>query len=517
MTRSRARVFRVSSVPLLALMLLVAPALAEAPVVTGADLSPTSIGPEVLTGVPTADEYVAAEANLHAWLMTQLPAGVVDHPIVVSLTDQQKAELVSVREAGGRPGCVGRTLARSRAAPLTGLGPALRTGVPRRIDDGIFLATPAGGFVWAVAIRSENAGALRLRIGQVDLPSDADLFLFTTDGQAFGPYMKKGPNGDGDFWTHTTFGSDAILLLRHYGPDGAADLTSVSFPIEEVGHIGPHFAPVPVEQAFCSFNAPCIENASCHTGTPADGARNGIALMQWISGAFINTCTGGLLNDTVSTSQIPYFLTANHCISSSGTASNLQTYFQFSLSCGSTNCPAQTNPGGIQRLGATIKTTGTTGDFTLLQLNQAPPAGSVFLGWNNTPIANTNNAQLYRISHPAWAPQAYSDGRVDTSAPTCTGWPRGERIYSRTLTGATEGGSSGSPVLNASGQVVGQLSGACGVNPNNTCDNTTTATVDGAFASYYSAVQQFVAPSSSVPAPDVCDYGIDYDCDHLSH
>jgi len=272
---------------------------------------------------------------------------------------------------------------------------------------------------------------------------------------------------------------------------------------------------VAVDQAFCSFNAPCIENASCHNGSPAESAKSAVALMQWIAGRYIYTCTGTLLNDTVSTSQIPYFLTANHCISNSTNASNMEAYFQFSLSCGSTNCPAQTTPGGIQRLGATVKATGTTGDFTLLQLNQTPPAGSVFLGWNNAPIANTNNAQLYRISHPAWAPQAYSDGVVNTSAPTCQGWPRGERIYSRGVTGGTEGGSSGSAVLNGSGQVVGQLSGACGTNTGNACDNTNNATVDGAMAAYFSSVQPFLAPASCVPTTEVCNDGVDNDCDGL--
>src|SRR5262249_62256131 len=121
----------------------------------------------------------------------------------------------------------------------------------------------------------------------------------------------------------------------------------------------------------------------CHTGTPADAARNAVALMQWIAGPFIYTCTGGLLNDTVASSQIPYFLTANHCISTSTNASNLETYFQFTLPCGSTSCPPQTQPGGIQRLGSTIVTTGSAGDFTLLQLSQTPPAGSVFLGWTS--------------------------------------------------------------------------------------------------------------------------------------
>lgn len=142
--------------------------------------------------------------------------------------------------------------------------------------------------------------------------------------------------------------------------------------------------------------------------------------------------------------------------------------------------------------GATVAVSNRKGDFTLMQLTTNPPAGSVLLGWNSAPVANTNGAHLYRISNPNFGPQVYSQHDVNTSAPTCTGWPRGERIYSRDITGATDGGSSGSPVLNASSQVVGQLSGACGTNVNNPCDAAANATVDGAFAYYYSQVQPFL-------------------------
>jgi len=119
---------------------------------------------------------------------------------------------------------------------------------------------------------------------------------------------------------------------------------------------------------------------------------------------------------------------------------------------------------------------------------------------------------MYRISHPNWAPQAYSDHHVDTSAPTCTGWPRGERIYSRDDVGATEGGSSGSPVVNASGQIVGQLSGGCGTNVYDVCDFTSNATVDGAFAYYYSSVAPYLSLGTS---PEVCNDSIDNDGDTL--
>ncbi|HZE89040.1 MAG TPA: trypsin-like peptidase domain-containing protein [Verrucomicrobiae bacterium] len=476
-----------------------------------------SVPSETFAGGITPDEEAAQQSALHQWLMGELPAGVLNTPLVVTLTDQEKADLKMRQEDRDGQNVVGRTKPINELVHFSPMDAAALSTNPARVGTGMLKATNDGGFVWATLVRAEGAGALRVHLDHLDIPDDSDLFFFSAAGQAFGPYTGKGPNGDGDFWTNTLFGSDGIVMIRHYGPDGASDLKGTSFQISEVGHISQKFANglTASTESFCSFNASCIQNASCTSGTPADPAKSAVALMQWIQGAFIYTCTGGLLNDTVSTSQIPYFLTANHCISSSGNASSLETYFQFTLPCGQTNCPAQTNPGGIQRLGSTIKATGTTGDFTLLQLNSAPPSGSVFLGWNSAAIANTNNAALYRISHPAWAPQAYSAGHVDTSAPTCTGWPRGERIYSRTTTGGTEGGSSGSPVLNASGEVVGQLSGACGTNVSNDCDQVNNATVDGAFAIYFASVKPFLDPGTCTPVTEVCNDGLDNDCDGL--
>ena len=168
-------------------------------------------------------------------------------------------------------------------------------------------------------------------------------------------------------------------------------------------------------------------------------------------------------------------------------------YWRFRTSSCNGSCPG--NSGWpYKTTGASAKATNRKGDFTLVQLSSAPPAGSVFLGWTSAPVANTHNLALYRISNPNFGPQVYSQHNVDTSKPTCTGWPRGERIYSRDITGATDGGSSGSPVVNSSSQIVGQLSGACGYNPGDPCDAASNATVDGAFAYYYNTVQPLLNP-----------------------
>ncbi len=253
-----------------------------------------------------------------------------------------------------------------------------------------------------------------------------------------------------------------------------------------------------MKESFCSFNASCVLDATCYSNTAINGAKDGVAHMQFVSGLYVYICSGGLLNDTVTATFEPYFLTANHCISTASEASSLECYWQFKTStCGG----ACYNPvGAVPRtLGADILRTSATSDYCFLKLRQNPPSGSTFLGWTSAAVAFSNGTTLYRVSHPQGAPQAYSRHQVSTSKGTCGAWPRGNWIYSQDMEGATEGGSSGSPVLNSSGQVVGQLSGGCGYNLNDVCDSVSNATVDGAFAAYYSQVSQWLDPSTTPP------------------
>jgi V8-like Glu-specific endopeptidase len=228
-------------------------------------------------------------------------------------------------------------------------------------------------------------------------------------------------------------------------------------------------------------------------------AKDAVAGMLFQSGGSFYICTGGLVADTVSTSVIPYFLTANHCVSSSREASSLETYFDYETTCSNPDCDQSVYNTTGHTVGATILSTSSTSDYTLMRLSSTPtsPDGvTTYLGWSSTPVANSNGTALYRISHPAGSPQAYSEHVVDTSKGTCRSWPRGNWIYSRDTYGATEGGSSGSPVVNGAGQVVGQLSGGCGTNVNDNCDAQSNATVDGAFAAYFSKVAQYLSPGS---------------------
>jgi PKD repeat protein len=358
---------------------------------------------------------------------------------------------------------------------------------PKAFAGGQLLAS-GGGLTWTALVRAEGATASRLHFTGVDLPDGAELFVFNERGQAYGPYTGTGRNGNGAFWSEALIGTDTYVHLRVPGGLSTAELRGLRFVINDVGHIGPDYRYVDVWSA-CEGNANCVKLAKgATTHSAVEDAKQAVAHMQFVSGAFIYFCSGGLINDSDNGSDTPpYFLTANHCLSKNNEANSLQTYFNF-VDCGNATQPPMAT-------GASILSSSRTSDYTLLLLNEVP-TGTTLLGWNSTPIATADDTALYRISHPSGAPQAYSEHVVDTSRPTCRSWPRGPWIYSSDTFGATEGGSSGSPVVNAAGEVVGQLSGACGYETSNVCSNRN-ATVDGAFAAYFNDVAQWLDPAPS--------------------
>lgn len=418
----------------------------------------------------TVEQQLAMQAELSSTLLKDLPANPV--AVKIPFTADEAATVDAMKSK----------------VPL-------KIGVVKAITPRIEVRGKPGQ-VWAAVFSSENVGAIRLHVKNMSLPANTDLFIYSRNGQAYGPYIGAGPHGTGDFWTATIFGSEAILQLR-----AKSDLSGASLRVQHAGLITPKYAGG--SQNFSEdVNAPnaswpcgnpsCVEDASCKSGIT--NIKTAVAKIEWVQGAFIYTCTGGLISDT-NPAQSNFFLTANHCVSKNNTAKNVNFYWHFATSSCDGTCP--TNSGAVQTQGSTVSATGKRGDFTLLHLNSNPPAGSTFLGWSTAAVANSNGVKLIRVSNPNFGPQVYSEHTVDTSAPTCSSWPRGERIYSRDTFGAIDGGSSGSPIINGSQQIVGQLSGTCGSNPSDPCSSgpgEANATVDGAFAFYFSSVKPFINP-----------------------
>ena len=504
-----------------ALFTLAAASLAlAAPSPSGLDGSRRGAGSDGALSLPghqlaaPADSLGQAErkAALVNWLLDDLVVAGMDPGLEIELTKADRFALVNP-DPNERPYRVGVVKTLAEPVDFSALDLAAGPG-EQRLPLGAARIDQDGDLVWTLAVVSEGASALRLELTGLDLPPQARLFVHDLQGAAHGPFVQAGPNGDGELWTPNVFGDVAVLQLRVDGPLDRGLLDRLSFTLEAAGHSGDRFALALAQspaKTHCPENADCVENADCgppEPWAPLPDVQNAIAHYQFVSGAFLYLCSGGLLNNSADDGT-PYFLTANHCVSRNREANTLDAFFQFTAPCGG-SCGS---PGSPDTSGATILRTDAEADFTFLQLNGSAPAGSYFMGWTTAPVANSNGTALHRVSHPAGAPQAYSEHSVDTSAVTCRSWPRGPWIYSRDTFGATEGGSSGSPVTNGAGEVVGQLSGACGYNTGDVCDSVSNATVDGAFAHYYPQIAQWLDPTPCSPSPEVCDNGVDDDCD----
>lgn len=412
----------------------------------------------------------------------------------LSLTaeDLEGLAVFNAERSVGEPYKVGRVKPLSVHADFSRVRPWMLGRRAISFANGLLRKTEDGGFTWSIRLTVENSGGMRLRLKDLSLPSGTALYLHNAAGEVRGPYR-----GEIDsLWTHSIGGRDIALQL--VAEDAAMDRRAARLTVDKALLLTPETA------ALCPDNAACVEDGSCYDASDwanIEALRKAVATINFVDGSDGFLCSGSLLNDTDPDSLIPYFLTANHCISTSTVAATAETRFNFtSSSCGG-GCYWPSAPSTI---GATLLSTSSDNDHTLLRLNENPPAGATFLGWSTTAIASSGGTTLYRLSHPKGSPQAFSTHAVAPTATTCFEWPRGNFIYSQNQVGAIENGSSGAPALNAQAQVVGQLAGRCGTNLANLCDAVNNATVDGAFANYYPDVAPWLDPDGDpqpVPGP----------------
>lgn len=196
-------------------------------------------------------------------------------------------------------------------------------------------------------------------------------------------------------------------------------------------------------------SANCNINVVCPLGNGWEPERNSVALI--VSGGN-EICSGALIMNTCNT-DIPYLLTANHCLNS-----NVQNWvFQFQT--WSTTCTG--NNGwreDIQFNGCTLRANNAATDFALVQLNQTPQSSSGirYSGWNRN---NVGTGATTIIHHPAGDLMKISR---DNEAPVFDNflnaqcWRLGLNLNLGLDRGATEGGTSGAPYYDQSHRIIGQ-------------------------------------------------------------
>lgn len=319
-------------------------------------------------------------------------------------------------------------------------------------EAGVKTDIPGKGTIWQYKIDSKDALSIGIFFKQFRLPKGARLFFYDPSKSYLqGAFSALNNNPENQLPVAEFPRKD--LIIEYFEP------LSSEFSGELV--IGS------VSQAYVDLEALATTRIgiNCPQGANWQDAKNSVCLMTFSDTKYSYFCTGALINN-VREDGTPYFLTANHCISTDTEAGTLVTYFGYENSTCSSNDASKRKT----LAGATLKSTNSYSDFSLLLLKEYPSTdyNPFYAGWN---AAGDLPASGVGIHHPQGTPKCIAvDNSQVKSYPYSTSWTDDSgKVTSTTVAnshwwvvfseGDTEAGSSGSPFFDQNKRIVGQLHG----------------------------------------------------------
>lgn len=292
------------------------------------------------------------------------------------------------------------------------------------------------GTLYQLKLHCPQAKSWALRFKALDLPRGSHLQVYNQQGypQTFTARTAK--------HVATAPFEGSSVLLEYFQPHNQRQKAGI-----EIDRLTLGYRPLPSTQGFGSSGA-CNIDINCPDGLPYQDEKKAVCLI--LDGGWL--CTGALVN-TTSFDQQPLVYTANHCHSSS--VNSWVFIFDYeSPSCQGPN-------GSLQKTisGCDVRVRYGPSDAMLLELHQTVPKTyePFFLGWDRS---GTTPAQSISIHHPQGDVKkiSFEDQPANKSAyggnPGTSHW---SVVWDRNST--TESGSSGAPLLNAQGQLIGTLEG----------------------------------------------------------
>ncbi len=308
--------------------------------------------------------------------------------------------------------------------------------------------------VWTEIVRSNGATWLRLYFENFNLAPGDYVTVRAPGRQESYRYEGRGLNGNGTFWSFSTEGDTAIVQLH------AGNAIGEGFRISKLGH---GFEPLPEPTPEIQCGSDGRKDVACYTSPPKSTFNPVARLLFEDSGTFF-VCTGWLVAGTVDN----LLMTNNHCIDTEPITDTLEARFNYQRQDCRRNSPLETYS---TYAGDTMLVTNASLDYTLLTL-QGNPEGTwgEFTATTLEPVAGT---LMLFPQHPGGGVKKlgkFEDKQqhilCDVTAvnQTFSGTPDGSQF---SYGCDSQGGSSGSPILNASSLYVmglhhfGGVGGGC--------------------------------------------------------
>lgn len=322
-----------------------------------------------------------------------------------------------------------------------------------------FSQTADGIGIWRVHFHSEDAQALMVYFNEFHIPQGASLYIYNPEGSYFeGPIDHTENNDHMQFVTNDIYGED--IVLEYNQPAGVVGTPALK--VRGLGYIF-RYAERP-EDNNRGGSDPCQVDVACPEAEPWDCQIDSAVRLRITDGGQIFVCSGGMVNTTARDCR-QYMLTALHCTDGLTTSELglLQVRFDYNRqNCGTGSGLGSRNRTGVIFLADSNDGGGNSGsDFALYEVEDEIPEdwNPYYAGWDASGIGSVWGAGIH---HPSGDVKKIS---FYTTSLTSQWWGApgshwGVR-WSETESGwgVTEGGSSGSPIFNANGLIVGTLTG----------------------------------------------------------
>ncbi|MFW5793400.1 MAG: InlB B-repeat-containing protein [Bacteroidota bacterium] len=320
-------------------------------------------------------------------------------------------------------------------------------------DSGVWKELGNGDKLWQLGISSPGAITLNLSFNKYVLPPNAQLFIYSADkNHVLGAFTDYNNQDDQYFATSLVEGDS--IIVEYYEPK------DVDFP----GELNICTVTHAYRNAFdyvkgFGNSGSCNLNVACSEADEWQDQVNSTVMLLTGANAF---CSGAIINN-VNEDFTPYLLTANHCYKDPATV-----VVWFNWQSDECNNPPSA-PEYDAMSGSTTKARDSNTDFWLLELNQPIPEeyNAFFAGWNRT-LEPSLDESIISVHHPKGDIKKFSyalDGvnQADYLGAEDSGDTHWRIVWSGGTT--TEPGSSGSPLFDSQGRIIGQLHGgyaACG-------------------------------------------------------
>ncbi len=354
-------------------------------------------------------------------------------------------------------------LERERAQRRTGRAPQFAKSIPVYIkcqERGTWSYPGKDMAVWRLIIPSPGAHSLNIGFTDFRLPAGAQLRVQSANGEhGTGPLTTADNDPHGTYWTPAL--ETDTLFLELQVPREKIDETLLT-----IGYVNHDFIGLSkVVSGSCNLDVVCSAGQGWDL---VDRYRDIIQSVGLLTVDGRSYCTGFLVNNARNDCR-PFFMTAEHCDISASNAGSIVVYWNYQNSfC---RQPGSISSGGtgngsfeLINSGAAWRAEYRPSDMTLLELDDpvAPAANAYFAGWSNQSTAFSDTALT--IHHPSNEEKRIS---FEYDQPYLGKWQQGTEAFDdgdhviirNWEVGTTEDGSSGGPLFNVDGQVIGQLHG----------------------------------------------------------